>query len=252
MTIEYGMKDGVLLWVRSPFDGTVTYFNDIHRKPHAFRHLTNPQHVAATPPPLAPRELQGETERVRNTCVFCPGNEAMTMEEVLRVTYGDIYDTPAVPSGFHADDWAIRVIRNIIPRVPEECTGGKNESYVIIEDGRHFLPGVTGLSDLMWSGALPAQHYYHVFRVAAEVVRRSLTNTAVKSVLIGRPLFWGLAVDGEAGVRAILEMLRDELDISMGMCGRATIASIDRSVLGTVSPLLSVLAPGHAAQIPHL
>ena len=123
-------------------------------------------------------------ERVRNTCVFCPGNEAMTMEEVMRVTYGEIYDGTSMPAGFYADDWAIRVVRNIIPRVPEECTGGKNESYVIIEDGRHFLPDATGLSDLMWSGALPAQHYYHVFRVAAEVVRRSMANTTVKSVLI--------------------------------------------------------------------
>ena len=184
MSIEYGMKDGVLLWVRSPFDGTVTYFNDIHRKPHAFRHLTSPQHVASTPPPLSPRELQVEMERVRNTCVFCPGNEAMTMEEVMRVTYGEIYDGSSMPAGFYADDWAIRVVRNIIPRVPEECTGGKNESYVIIEDGRHFLPDATGLSDLTWSGALPAQHYYHVFRVAAEVVRRSMANTTVKSVLI--------------------------------------------------------------------
>ena len=184
MSIEYGMKDGVLLWVRNPFDGTVTYFNDIHRKPHAFRHLTRPQHLAATPPPLSPNALQDEMERVRHTCVFCPGNEAMTMEEVMRVTYGAMYDATSIPAGFHADDWAIRVIRNIIPRVPEECTGGKNESYVIIEDGRHFLPDATGLSDLMWSGALPAQHFYHVLRVVAEVVRRSLTNTAVKSVLI--------------------------------------------------------------------
>src|SRR5437879_12591600 len=63
MSIEYGMKDGVLLWVRNPFDGTVTYFNDIHRKPHAFRHLTRPQHVLATPPPLTPDALQGEMER---------------------------------------------------------------------------------------------------------------------------------------------------------------------------------------------
>jgi len=184
MSIEYGMKDGVLLWVRNPFDGTVTYFNDIHRKPHAFRHLTRPQQMVATPLPLSPAVLQDEMERVRNTCVFCPGNEAMTMEEVMRVTYGEMYDATSIPAGFHADDWAIRVIRNIIPRVPEECTGGKNESYVIIEDGRHFLPDITGLSDLMWSGALPAQHFYHVLRVVAEVVRRSLNNTAVKSVLI--------------------------------------------------------------------
>lgn len=62
-----------------------------------------------------------------------------------------------------------------------------------------------------------------------------------RAVLIGRPLFWGLAVNGEAGVRAILEMLRDELEMAMGMCGRPTIQSIDRSVLGTVSPLQSML-----------
>ena len=109
MSIEYGMKDGVLLVGPQSFDGTVTYFNDIHRKPHAFRHLTSPQHMATHPATLAPRELQSEMERVRNTCVFCPGNEAMTMEEVMRVTYGEIYDTTSIPAGFHADDWAIRV-----------------------------------------------------------------------------------------------------------------------------------------------
>ena len=73
-----------------------------------------------------------------------------------------------------------------------------------------------------------------------------------RAVLIGRPLFWGLAVDGEAGVRAILQMLRDELEMAMGMCGRPTIPSIDRSVLGVVSPLLSVLQPPHGLQLPHL
>ena len=61
-----------------------------------------------------------------------------------------------------------------------------------------------------------------------------------RAVLIGRPLFWGLAVDGEAGVRSVLEMLREELDATMGMCGRPTIDSIDREVIGTVSPLLGM------------
>jgi 4-hydroxymandelate oxidase len=72
-----------------------------------------------------------------------------------------------------------------------------------------------------------------------------------RAVLIGRPLFWGLAVDGEAGVRAVLEMLREELEIAMGMCGRPTISSIDRSLLGTVSPLLSVLHPPEGLRLPH-
>ncbi|PON16524.1 hypothetical protein C2W62_18040 [Candidatus Entotheonella serta] len=65
-----------------------------------------------------------------------------------------------------------------------------------------------------------------------------------RAVLIGRPLFWGLAVDGEAGVRTVLGMLRDELEITMGMCGRSNIQSIDRSVIGTTSPLQSTLQNG--------
>ena len=63
-----------------------------------------------------------------------------------------------------------------------------------------------------------------------------------RAVLIGPPLFWGLAVDGEAGLRTVLQMLRDELDIAMGMCGRPTIDSIDIGLLGAGSPLSTVLS----------
>lgn len=73
-----------------------------------------------------------------------------------------------------------------------------------------------------------------------------------RAVLIGRPLFWGLAVNGEAGLRAVLQMLRDELDIAMGMCGRPTIPSIDKSLLGTVSPLLSALQPPPGLRLPQV
>ena len=73
-----------------------------------------------------------------------------------------------------------------------------------------------------------------------------------RSVLIGRPLFWGLAVDGEAGLRTVLGYLRDELDMAMGMCGRPTIDSIDKSLLGTVSPLASVLSPPTDVKLPQL
>src|SRR5438132_1365493 len=66
-----------------------------------------------------------------------------------------------------------------------------------------------------------------------------------RAVLIGRPVFWGLAVEVETGVRAVLEMLRDELDATMGMCGRTTVDSVDRECLVDVSPLLALFP--HAA-----
>lgn len=48
---------------------------------------------------------------------------------------------------------------------------------------------------------------------------------------IGRPYVYGLTVAGSAGVARVIEILLSELRAAMALCGRPTIASIDRSVL---------------------
>ncbi len=40
-----------------------------------------------------------------------------------------------------------------------------------------------------------------------------------RAVLVGRPILWGLSVDGEEGVYHALDLLRTELDLNMGLCG---------------------------------
>lgn len=52
-----------------------------------------------------------------------------------------------------------------------------------------------------------------------------------RAVLIGRAMIWGLIVDGEDGVRAVLDILRDELDDAMGLCGLTDVAEVDRSLV---------------------
>ncbi|HZU66870.1 MAG TPA: alpha-hydroxy acid oxidase [Ktedonobacteraceae bacterium] len=52
-----------------------------------------------------------------------------------------------------------------------------------------------------------------------------------RAVLLGRPVLWGLAVNGAEGVRHVLELLRNELELDMALAGRPTIDSIDRSLL---------------------
>lgn len=52
-----------------------------------------------------------------------------------------------------------------------------------------------------------------------------------RAVLVGRPVLWGLAVDGERGVTRVLEILRNELDNAMGLCGASTIDDINASLL---------------------
>lgn len=48
-----------------------------------------------------------------------------------------------------------------------------------------------------------------------------------RAVMVGRPVFWGLAIDGEAGVRTMFRILLAEFDTAMATCGCASVADID-------------------------
>ncbi len=52
-----------------------------------------------------------------------------------------------------------------------------------------------------------------------------------KGVYIGRPFIYGLGAMGEAGVTKALEIIRKEMDISMALCGKSSIAQVDKSML---------------------
>ncbi len=52
-----------------------------------------------------------------------------------------------------------------------------------------------------------------------------------RAVLVARPVIWGLALDGEDGVRAVLDHLLDELKRSMALCGVARLDEITRDLL---------------------
>ena len=52
-----------------------------------------------------------------------------------------------------------------------------------------------------------------------------------KAVLVGRPVPWGLAADGERGIARVLEILRTELDLAMALCGCPTVGDIGRDLV---------------------
>ena len=52
-----------------------------------------------------------------------------------------------------------------------------------------------------------------------------------KAVLIGRPVLWALAVNGETGVHHLLELLRNELDVAMALSGCAKVENINPSLV---------------------
>ena len=51
------------------------------------------------------------------------------------------------------------------------------------------------------------------------------------AICIGRPYIWGLASFGQEGVEAVLQLLRDELEMVMGQAGTRTIKGINSSFI---------------------
>ncbi|MFN2616959.1 MAG: alpha-hydroxy acid oxidase [Thermoleophilaceae bacterium] len=52
-----------------------------------------------------------------------------------------------------------------------------------------------------------------------------------RAVMVGRPLLWGLASAGEDGARRVLEILLEELDLSLTLAGCPRAAELDASML---------------------
>jgi isopentenyl diphosphate isomerase/L-lactate dehydrogenase-like FMN-dependent dehydrogenase len=67
------------------------------------------------------------------------------------------------------------------------------------------------------------------FRRGTDVLKAlALGATAV---CVGRPPLWGLGAFGEPGAKRVLELLRTELALAMGLCGKANLSQIDRQLV---------------------
>lgn len=81
------------------------------------------------------------------------------------------------------------------------------------------LPGITAAVDgqipLLLDGGI---------RRGTDMVKALALGAA--AVLLGRPALYGLAVAGEAGVGQVLDLLRDEFEMALLLCGCNTVADI--------------------------
>jgi len=49
-----------------------------------------------------------------------------------------------------------------------------------------------------------------------------------KAVMVGRPIMWGLTINGEEGVFQILDILREELKMAMALSGIALVKDLNK------------------------
>ena len=52
-----------------------------------------------------------------------------------------------------------------------------------------------------------------------------------KAVGVGRPVIWGLAVDGEQGAARVLSILRKDFELAMRLCGCTTVEEITKALV---------------------
>jgi isopentenyl diphosphate isomerase/L-lactate dehydrogenase-like FMN-dependent dehydrogenase len=77
------------------------------------------------------------------------------------------------------------------------------------------VEAVDGMGDVLVDGGI---------RRGTDVV--TALALGARAVLVGRPALWGLAVDGEAGARRVLELLHDEIVLALALCGCRTPAEV--------------------------
>lgn len=114
------------------------------------------------------------------------------------------------------------------------CAQAGAAGVVVSNHGGRHLDNTLAPIEVLAEAVAAAQGKLEVYldggiRRGADVVKALALGA--KAVFIGRPLFWGLAVGGAEGVVRVLQILREEIEITMAKCGRRTVADIDASVV---------------------
>ena len=84
----------------------------------------------------------------------------------------------------------------------------------------HIVDAVEGRAEVLLDGGV---------RRGIDVLKALALGA--RAVLVGRPVLWGLTLDGESGVVAVLDHLRGEIDLAMALAGCRALNEIDASLV---------------------
>jgi 4-hydroxymandelate oxidase len=129
---------------------------------------------------------------------------------------------PVLVKGVVRADDAARAIEAGAAGVVVSNHGGRqlDASPATIEVLARVVDAVAGRGEVLLDGGV---------RRGADVIKA--VALGARAVLVGRPVLWGLAVDGREGVAGALAVLRRELDLAMALCGCADVASMTRDLV---------------------
>jgi 4-hydroxymandelate oxidase len=109
------------------------------------------------------------------------------------------------------------------------CLDAGAAAVVVSNHGGRQLDGVLATADALAEVAAAVGDRAEVYvdggiRRGTDVVKALALGA--RAVLVGRPVFWGLAVGGAAGVERVLSGLAGELRLAMALCGAVGVADL--------------------------
>ena len=141
------------------------------------------------------------------------------------------------------------------------CAENGVEGLVVSNHGGHALDGTEGTIDMLPEVVDAVGDRLEVYvdggiRHGSDVLK--CLALGAKAAFVGRPIFWGLSVNGQDGLSHILEIFRDELDVAMGLCGLTNVKNASPSlvsrlngrsrgdgVIGSLERLVELLEQGY-------
>jgi 4-hydroxymandelate oxidase len=115
-----------------------------------------------------------------------------------------------------------------------QCIDAGAAAIAVSNHGGRTLDGMAATADVLPEVVAAVDGRAEVYvdggiRSGVDVLRALCLGA--RAVMTGRPVLWGLAVDGEDGVAGVLAHLGEELARAMALCGRARVEQLGPDVL---------------------
>lgn len=134
----------------------------------------------------------------------------------------DVSGLPVIVKGIVRDDDAKSAVEHGADAIVVSNHGGRQLDTSI--------PSIMALPEVVDAvGAKTEVYVDGGVRRGTDVIKAIALGA--RAVMLGRPVLWGLALNGEAGVCAVLDLVRQELDLAMGLCGAPKVSDLTRDLI---------------------
>jgi 4-hydroxymandelate oxidase len=156
-----------------------------------------------------------------------PIEEGISLPFVDRLTWDDLdwiagFGLPVIVKGILHPDDAHLAVEHGAAAIQVSNHGGRQ-----LDGATASIDALPRVVDAV-AGRVPVLLDGGVRRGSDVLVALALGAAAVG---IGRPALWGLAVNGEAGVGAVLDLLTEEIELAMALAGVASVADARADLL---------------------